>query len=261
MGLSLQDLGRWLRILPEVSQGASPLLQTAGLAGLAACGLLALAPVVVAALNFRRWEAERRFLLFVFAGPILCLLLFPLKPHFVQSKHLFPLVSVYVVLLAEGAAGLWEAQGTGQPRQAQWAGLIAAILILIANLDSLQWYYREDFVKEGWKDATALLEEHLGPGESVIPAPDYLKVPLLRYFPADRRHLVTSARRFAEHKARGTDRRSQGATLTGFWLVELMNSPVSYDDRASKEQLGIRGEPENPVFFPGHEGTIRLSHY
>ena len=237
------------------------MLQTAGLAGLVACGLLALTPVVVAALSYRRWEAERRFLLLSFAGPILCLLMFPFKPHFVQAKHLFPLVAIYALLLAEGAAGLWEARNTDLPRPAQWAGLIAVILILVANLDSLQWYYREDFVKEGWKDAAAFLEEHLAPGESVIPAPDYLRVPLLRYFPADRRRLVTSAPRFADHQARGTDRQREGGTLTGFWLVELMSSPVSFDDRASKEPLGIRGEPENPVFFPGYEGTIRLSHY
>jgi uncharacterized membrane protein len=262
MGFGLPSLDSWLRAVAEVSQGFSPFHSSIGLASLVLCCFLALVPVVVAALDRGNGSAERRLLLTLFAAPSVCLLLFPFKPHLFQSKHLFPLCPVYALLLADAFLSPVSGDGMSWRRRLWLAGPIAGVAVLIIGLDSLRWYYDQDFVKEDWRGAAAVLSARLGEEEAVVPAPDYLRVPLMRYFPAKKRQRIMSARRFLEHRTLpvGQEAASTGPPK-GFWLVELLNSPVSFEDRSTRELLRVRGVPEEPVVFPGHEGTIRVSRY
>jgi hypothetical protein len=235
LGFGLPGTYSWLTLFAELGFGFNP-LHSFALLTLVIGAAFTLIPAVWHIARYRNLDSESRLLLWLFLGPPLCLLLFPLKPHVFQTKHLFALAPIFCLMAGAMIRSLLKNNDSMK------VVVFGSVLALI-NLHSI-FHYKSDFVKEDWSGAVSFLEQEDNPS-AIVPAPSYLKVPLTRYLKNHKR--IYAPTEFDPRQ--------------GLWLVELLESPVSFEDLKTKEIVARNREPKREEFFPGELGIIRLTHW
>ncbi|MDA1138156.1 MAG: glycosyltransferase family 39 protein [Planctomycetota bacterium] len=235
LGFGVPGIKSWLTLFSELGLGFNPLHSFSWLT-LFAGGVFTLIPVAWYVSHYRTLSHESRLLLWLYLGPPVCLLVFPLKPHVFQAKHLFALAPIFCLIAGAMIRSLLRNKGSMK------AVAFCSVLALI-NLHSI-FHYKSDFIKEDWPGAVSFLVQEDVPS-AIVPAPPYLKIPLTRY-------LKNQKRVYAPAEL------DPGQDL---WLVELLESPVSFGDLMTKEIVAKNRKPEREEFFPGELGIIRLTHW
>lgn len=264
MGFSMPDAAALARSPAEISQGFHSLHTSLGMPGLALFSLLALFPLFAAGTGQGGSRPATRFLLILFFGPFLCLLVFPFKPHLFESKHIFAVTPFYFLLVADVFCGERERQAGTLRACIRWGGMLSAVAILALNLSSLAEYFSAGFVKEDWRTAAALLSQEAGGRDLVIPSPGYLQYPLRRYLPAGKQDRIkTIPELLGQKEGQGDDlpRILGGGEISSLWLVELLQSPVSFEDPLVRQIVGQGRKIEFSRAFPGRLGTVRITRY
>jgi 4-amino-4-deoxy-L-arabinose transferase-like glycosyltransferase len=235
LGFRLPGPESWLRLFSELGFGFNPLHSFLWVALILGAAFV-LVPAVWHAARYQNLNDESRLLLWLFLGPPVCLLLFPFKPHIFQTKHLFALAPMFCLLAGTMVRSLVKSNDS---RKALVFGTVLALI----NLHSI-FHYRSGLVKEDWSGAVSFLEHEDVPN-AIVAAPSYLKVPLTRY-------LGEQSRVYSPAEI---DPRQD------LWLVELLESPVSFEDTKTKEIVARNRKPEREEFFHGELGVIRLTHW
>ncbi|MDP6115251.1 MAG: hypothetical protein QGG53_25600 [Planctomycetota bacterium] len=231
----------WLRLFSELGRGFNPLHSFLWVALILGPALIlgaafVLVPAVWHAARYQNLNDESRLLLWLFLGPPVCLLLFPFKPHVFQTKHLFALAPMFCLLAGAMVRSLVKSNDSRK-------ALVFGTVLVLINLHSI-FHYKSDFVKEDWSGAASFLEHEDVPS-AIVAAPSYLRVPLTRYL-GDQSRVYSPAE---------IDPRQD------LWLVELLESPVSFEDFKTKEIVARTRKPEREEFFHGELGVIRLTHW
>jgi hypothetical protein len=235
LGFRIPGVESWLRMFSEIGLGFNP-VHSFGWTTLWIGAGFVLIPAIWHIVRYRDLDNESRLLLWLFLGPPVCLLLFPLKPHLFQTKHLFALAPIFCLLAGGMLSRLLQDRGSLKV-------VVFGFVLALVNFDSI-FHYKTDFVKEDWSGVAAFLED-VGQTDAIVPAPPYLKIPLIRYLKKQGR--VYSSAEFDPSQ--------------DLWLVELLDSPVSFEDVQTKEVIARAREPEREEFFPGELGIIRLTHW
>lgn len=263
LGFHLPDPKALALTLVEIAQGFNSMHNQWGWASLSLALTLALLPVLAAVMSVWPEGPRHRMLPILLAGPFLCLVVFPMKPHVLESKHLFPVVPVYFLLLAESfrtpARGV---PGPGWRLYLRHSGRIAAAWVVLLNILSLFSSFNPSYVKEDWRTAASWLAREAGPRDIILPAPEYLQYPLRRYLPASRQSLVKALPELIE-EGEGADfsprMKPEWVEAPCLWLVELLDSPVSFEDSLAREMVARSRQAGPPRDFPGRLGRVRVS--
>lgn len=254
MGFQMPGLADLLRLASEIGVGYHPLLRDKPIVYCIIVFVLVTVPVVIFCLGRGSWRPGHCLLLCLLAGPVLCLLFFPFKPHLFESKHLYPMTPFLFLLMAEVVQCRQGAANDPSTRFGAKIAATAVALILALNIHSLILYHQSDFQKEDWKGAVRFVTKGALLGDLILPAPFYLESPIKRYCPREQQPLIRSIRPGIKDSSK--------LSLTSYeniWLIELLDSPVSYEDKLSRGIAQRNRKAEQARIFPGILGTVRVT--
>ena len=186
--------------------------------------------------------------------PILCLIVFPWKPHQIESKHLLGVLPATLCLIAGGSYPIsWQKRG--------FIPILA--VIILANNWALHQYWSPTGTKEAWSKTADFLAEYAKENDVIIPAPFYLEYPMSIY--AYRRQIPTpiadvySIIQLEEEPENPSMESIMEAPMA--WILELRDSPVSFEDTRTIRYFTVGRLKGNSKEFRGRNGTIVLTPY
>ena len=193
---------------------------------------------------------------------VLILVLFPLKGHMFQSKHLIFLAPLVWITIAATSTHRYS-----------W---ILIIIIAVANLVSLARYYPNE--KQAWQGAAAYIYERIREGEVVCFNPFYLKIPF-EYYYARQGQSNFQGKRFVPgytYDSRGGGGqipafryghfyfRRQDLEVTGkrdFWLIEVRGCRVAPPEPRMQAWCQKIYPLRKQHCLTGHMGDIIITYY
>lgn len=265
MDYRLPDAGTIFRSLAEVAVGLEPFGRHSEGEWTVLAAIVAAAPLLVLLTAWCRLSAMQRSLVVMVVGPVVCLVFFPFKPHILEAKHLLGLLPVYALCIGQTTTLFSRPPGSGW-RSLLKAGVWGILPVVLAlNACSLTNYFRGPLVKENWRAAGEFLNSRLDESDIVMPGPFYLEYPLELYLiPEHRERLKTVSELYAEVVDGDGVPLSEDSSYRDartIWLVELLDSPVSYRD-TDTITVAVQGRwAAGEAVFPGRLGTIRLTPY
>ncbi|MCH2176960.1 MAG: glycosyltransferase family 39 protein [Lentisphaeria bacterium] len=202
--------------------------------------------------KFRKQKnIENIYILLLFFIPILCISLFPLKPHIVESKHLIFLLFP-IALLFSSSLNLSE----------KWPIIsrFFLVVLILTNLMTLTRYWSQTGTKEAWNYSVDMIYKEIEPGDIFFTAPFYLEYPLEIYL--DKKAINNPIYHIFQYRFEPEKKDfilSKIKQAPRIWLIELKDSPVSFHDTESLRIVLKDHTLTKPVELKAKNGTIKIT--